>query len=434
MKDTKHFFDDQRRISAIAQLGKLGIDLPNGDTKADLMSYRNELRRGADKLSARVNEVFSKGGKDFKDLEESIETVSHMINRASILIDNMEIGSSINSGNGGQSSDELKLLAKGDRFASVAKDARPTNFGFGQFVKAMVTGTDRSEIRAALSEGTDSAGGYTVPNYLSAQLIDAMRAKTVVIQAGAMTVPLETQETTIARLASDPQASWRLENADVAESDPTFEAVTFTARSLACLVKVSRELLEDSLNLDSAMNNAFAQSLARSTDLAALFGSGTAPEPRGVFSTTNVNEVSMGTNGAQLTDWSKLLDALLELQMDNAADPTAMVMAPRTWRTIEGFVDTTGQPLRAPASIERIPRMTTTQVPVNQTQGTATNASPIIVGDFSQMMLGIRSGLRVEVLRERFADKMQYAFLAHLRFDVQIAQPKAFAKIVGIKP
>lgn len=129
-----------------------------------------------------------------------------------------------------------------------------------------------------------------------------------------------------------------------------------------------------------------------------------------------------------------MLDTLLELKLDNAADPSAMVMAPRTWRTIEGFTDTTGQPLRAPVSIERIPRLSTTLVPVDQTHGTANNASPIIVGDFSQMMLGVRSGLRVEVLRERFADNLQYAFLAHLRFDVQLAQPKAFAALKGIIP
>lgn len=111
-----------------------------------------------------------------------------------------------------------------------------------------------------------------------------------------------------------------------------------------------------------------------------------------------------------------------------------MILAPRTWRTIEGFVDSQGQPLRAPQSIERIPRLVSTTVPVNQTQGTANNASTIVLGDFMQMMLGVRSELRIEVLREKYADTLQYGFIAHLRFDVQLAHPQSFAKLIGITP
>jgi HK97 family phage major capsid protein len=307
-------------------------------------------------------------------------------------------------------------------------------FGLGSFVRAMVLGTDRPEIKASLSEGTDSAGGFTVPIDLLGQLIDRMRAKAVCVQAGALTVPLETQKTSIARLASDPAVAWRAENAAAAESDPTFEKVEFTARSLACLVKCSRELLEDSVNIEDAVLNAFAQSMALELDRVGLFGTGVAPQPRGVFNTTNVGEVSMGANGAQLTNYAKLLDALYELDIDNAAEPTAQIMHPRTSRVIDGFADTTGQPLNPPKRLADLPRLVTTTAPINQVQGTAVNASSIIVGDFSQMMLGVRTQLRIEVLRERYAENLQYAFLAHLRADIQLAHPESFCKLVGIIP
>jgi len=45
----------------------------------------------------------------------------------------------------------------------------------------------------------------------------------------------------------------------------------------------------------------------------------------------------------------------------------------------------------------------------------------------------IRSGMRIEVLKEHFADNLQYGFLAHLRMDIQVAQPKAFSVLKGIK-
>jgi hypothetical protein len=47
-------------------------------------------------------------------------------------------------------------------------------------------------------------------------------------------------------------------------------------------------------------------------------------------------------------------------------------------------------------------------------------------------LIGVLSQLRIEVLRELFAGNHQYAFLAHLRADVQLAHPQSFAEIVGV--
>jgi HK97 family phage major capsid protein len=269
---------------------------------------------------------------------------------------------------------------------------------------------------------------------VSAELIDRMRARATIIRAGARTVPLTTDKTTIARLATDPTGSWRAENALVGESDPTFQGVTFNTRTLAALVRVSRELLEDSINIEEALMNAFAQAMSLELDRVGLFGSGSGEEPTGVFSTAGIGAVGMGTNGAQITNFSEILDAIQTLQDANAEAPTAAILAPRTWRTISGFVDTTGQPLRMPQAIESLPFMATTQVPVNQTQGTATNASSIIIGNFQDLMIGVRTSLRVEVLRERYAEYLQYGFLAYLRADIQVARPGSFCVVNGIIP
>lgn len=41
---------------------------------------------------------------------------------------------------------------------------------------------------------------------------------------------------------------------------------------------------------------------------------------------------------------------------------------------------------------------TTTKFPNNETQGSATNASRIIIGDFTELLVGVRSELRIETL------------------------------------
>ncbi|MCU7932794.1 MAG: phage major capsid protein [Candidatus Thiodiazotropha sp. (ex Codakia rugifera)] len=303
----------------------------------------------------------------------------------------------------------------------------------GAFLRASVLGPRNEIERKVLAESGGPTGGYTVPEILSARVIDRLRAKSVLSQAGAITVPLETQRTVIARLDSDPTPVWRGENEQVSESEPTFGAIAFDTRSLAVLVKVSRELLEDSLNIEEALMGALSSSLALELDRVGMFGNG-ADEPLGITQANGIGSVSMGTNGAAITDWSSVLDLLLEIEQDNAGPTTAIIQAPRTWRTIEGFVDSTGQPLQPPPAIAAIPRLTTTSVPIDQTMGSATNASSMIAGNFSQVMIGLRTGIRIEVLKEAYADHLQYAFLAHLRADIALAHRESFAELSGIVP
>ena len=82
----------------------------------------------------------------------------------------------------------------------------------------------------------------------------------------------------------------------------------------------------------------------------------------------------------------------------------------------------------------------TNQVPVNLTKGGANNASDIFVGAFENCMIGIRTGMQMEVSRVA-ADSTGSAFTqaqvwvrAYLRCDVQLVHPQAFAIINGVIP
>jgi HK97 family phage major capsid protein/HK97 family phage prohead protease len=304
----------------------------------------------------------------------------------------------------------------------------------GHFMRAMLTGPRSDLERRALGEASDATGGVTVPDITAAVWVERLRAALVVGRAGASTVPLTSDRTTIARQVNDPVPAWRQENAAVAESDPSFDGIVLTPRSLAVFFKVSRELLQDSINIEAMLTNALTAAMAREVDRVALRGSGTAPEPRGIANTTGVNTHSMGTNGGQLTDYGPLIEAWRLMAEDNAAEPGAFVMAPRTWATIEKLKDTTGQPLQRPPALQGKPFLVTTALPINETHGTATNASRIITGDWSELLIGMRAELRIEVLRELFAGNLQFGFLAHMRLDIALAHPESFAMVTGIIP
>jgi HK97 family phage major capsid protein len=109
-------------------------------------------------------------------------------------------------------------------------------------------------------------------------------------------------------------------------------------------------------------------------------------------------------------------------------------MSPRTEATYNKMKDSLGQPLRRPMAIQDLPFMPTSKMPINETQGTATTASRIIMGNFAELMIGMRTQIRIDLVRETFAANGQYGFVAWMRADVQVMHAASFAQIVGILP
>ncbi|HXH53544.1 MAG TPA: phage major capsid protein [Sphingomicrobium sp.] len=326
---------------------------------------------------------------------------------------------------------EIRVLAPSDSFATRSRYDGPS---LGAMLRAMVTGPRNDAERRALAEGTDSAGGYTVPDPLASHFIDRLRAASVTIRAGARTVPMTSDTLSIARLESDPDMGWRAENAAITESDPTFGRVAFQAHSLAGLVRCSRELLEDSVNVEAMLENAFVQATALAFDVGCLYGTGPGNnQPTGLGNISGIASVSMGNNGAALTNYDKIIDTIYELQLANAGDPSAMIYHPRTGAALAKLKDSQNNPLTVPEMVAKVPKLVTTSVPIDQTQGTSTDASSILTGDFKRMLIGLRNSLRIEILKERYADVHQYGFVAFMRGDMQVEHKAAFAKLVGIR-
>ncbi len=304
---------------------------------------------------------------------------------------------------------------------------------FGGLIRAMCLGGGSPAIRNALSIGTDSAGGLTVPTILLTQIIDRLRERSCMFQAGARSIVLDTgKSTTIAAINSDPVATWRAENADVNVSDMSFTPVSFTPKSLAVMVVASRELLEDSLNLNDALVMSLSNSFASELDRVGLIGAGTGSEPKGVSRVTGVGSYSMGTNGGTLASYDPFIEALGILQAANAFDPTACIISPRTNKQISLLKDTLNQPLRRPEGLANLPFLVTSKLPINEVQGGSSAASRAVMGYFPDVLFGIRSALQIEILREKYADKLQYGILAHLRADVAVAHAANFCNIVGL--
>lgn len=327
--------------------------------------------------------------------------------------------------------EEVRTLRPEARMADWARDETQDReqLSPGKYLRAMVLGAKTDPERRALAEGSDAAGGYTVPTVTSSAMIDLVRANSVLMAAGSNTLPLTTDDTIIAKVASDPVPAWRNENAAVTESDPTFGRVRLQPKSLAVMVKASVELMEDSLNMEAELPRIMGRALAVEMDRVGLIGTGVAPEPLGI---TNYSGLTANTfGGGALTSYSPLVQARTALHEANER-LNGFVMSARDEGAFADLTATDNQPLRKPEAIANTPMLWTTNMPTDG--GGGSNESSIIAGDWSQLIVGMRSEIRIVPLRERFMTELQFGFIAHMRVDFAATREGAFTVLTGITP
>ena len=311
---------------------------------------------------------------------------------------------------------EIPVYRSTDRISPEQKPA--DEITMGQYLRALATGAKTDAEHRALDSTINASGGYTVPVTILGRWIDRMRAQNRAIQAGAQTIMLTTPETCIVRLESDPVAVWRVENSAVNESGPTFGRIEFSAKSLAVLVKTSKELLRDSLNVESMLESSLAAAMAAELDRAVLYGNGGIEgktEPIGIANTSGILTLSEQRTNA----YRPILSACRSLALENANAPSAAIMSPSDAFYFAAQVDANGQPLNKPPIVSTLPLLDTTKATDNQ----------IIIGDYPRLLIGIRQAMEVQILVERFAENLQVGYLCSLRADCAVEQPKSFCKL-----
>ena len=277
----------------------------------------------------------------------------------------------------------------------------------------------------AMSEGTDSAGGFAVPDPLSATIIDLMESYGVVRRfADPFTMSSDTQA--IPKLSSDTTVYYPAEGAAITASDLTLAQVSHTARKYAQLTIMSTELAEDAvINMADRVARSMARQFAKAEDTNAFLGDGTST----YGSITGVdNALAAGatvtSSGATIaaTALSDFEDMIARTR-DDAAAQEAFFMSKYTYHTavvpalralggtdIRQIEDTTQ------GSLYGYPVIFTAVLP---SDSTATTGDMIAVfGDLSlACSMGVRREVTMRTLNELYAANDQIGVVATLRSD-----------------
>jgi HK97 family phage major capsid protein len=338
----------------------------------------------------------------------------------------------------------IEAFSNSKRFSTLKGEERIEGIGpgsLGKILRAKILGDplglSPSEIRA-LGESVGGAGGWFVSPALSSYVIDLARNKSCVLLAGGFSLPMTTEEMTLVKVLTDPTAYWVAEHAKITESEGTFGPIKLKAMVVGCLVRVSRALLEDAPNSGNVIETQIGAALGLEIDRCALLGNGV-NEPKGLSNCAGINTYSMGANGLALANYDPFSYAVQYVAEDNGL-ATAVIMAPRTAGALDRLKEgTTLAPLTPPPSFQALQKFSTNQIPITQTQGTATTASSAFVGDYKNIVLGMRKQLTIDIAASGVGSgsvdvfsSVETLIRGYLRIDVAVLRENHFTWIKGI--
>ena len=299
----------------------------------------------------------------------------------------------------------------------------------GAIVNAMVTGRrDRLSggLRNALSEGTDSLGGITVPEEIGSKVIDLARAKSAVMAAGCAVVPMSTDRLVLARISADPTFAAKAENVALSEGSITFDAIGFTATTIGALIVCSRELVEDSPNFSSLVETTLANAFAAKIDNAMFNG---IYHFDGFLNWATASGSIGETAAVGTIAWTHVATATTAVHAANFT-PTAYITHPTVAGALSVLAAGDGTNssknwLGPPPNVAPLLALQTTNCP---------NTS-LVVGDFKEAVLAVRQSLKIEATNsggDNTFGKHQIAIKATFRGDFNAFHRAAFYRLVGI--
>ena len=277
----------------------------------------------------------------------------------------------------------------------------------------------------ALQIGTDSEGGYLVPDEFEHTLVQALEDENIFRQM-AKIIQTSSGDRKIPVVASKGTASWIDEEGAFTESDDAFGQVSIGAYKLGTLIKVSEELLNDSVfDLESYISTEFARRIGAKEEEAFFTGNGTG-KPLGILATTGGAETGVTSAAATAVTADELIDLFYSLKAPYRKN-AIWVLNDSTVKAIRKLKDQNGQYLWQPSMVAGTPD-TILGRPVKTSAympALAAGSKSIAFGDFGYYWIADRQGRSFKRLNELYAANGQVGFLASQRVDGKLILPEA---------
>jgi len=301
-----------------------------------------------------------------------------------------------------------KTMAQGDNNAAAREDAafelevvaatasQARNNGFVLPTDVLASWGDfevdgvssRQLSRAALSTGTSTVSNILTTDLLAASFIENLRDALAIGQLGVTMLPGLSDNVDIPGADANIVAAWLAsEDANAAESNPSFRKVSLSPKDVAGYTDLTRRMLQQSaIGIEAYVRGQLVRAIAEKIDLAAFYGAGSSGVPRGLKNTSGIGAVTFA--GAVPTR-NELIDMRAAIRATNQMATTAMVFD----TTMES--DLMKSPVDAGSGIFLANGSGRLQTNDAYVMTNALSAGDVFAGVFSDMVMGMWGGLEL---------------------------------------
>lgn len=250
-----------------------------------------------------------------------------------------------------------------------------------------------NEVKAllkALSVTTPSEGGFLVGEQYSRDIIPLLRSKIAAMQLGVRRVPMPNGNMNIPKLTGGASSYYVGENQNATKSQETFGNIKLSSKKLVTLVPVSNDLIRNaSVEADMMVRDDMIQAMALKVDWAALYGSGSEFEPRGIKRSITTANYTVSTAAIDADLPGTMISQLM-------TDNIPMISCgwefnSKTWGEFYNLKTTTNQYIYRDemnrGMLNGFPFRVSNQITTaNSTAGTT--YYDLVLGDFSELLFG----------------------------------------------
>jgi len=293
------------------------------------------------------------------------------------------------------------------------------------FWKMVCSRNGHVSVQNALQIGTDSEGGYLCPDEFERTLIKALEDENK-IRSLCRVIRTESGERKIPIVSSRGTASWVDEEGPIPESDDVFGQISLGAHKVATMIKVSDELLQDSVfDVEGYISYEFGRRMGAAEEEAFITGDGAA-KPFGLLHETNGAQIGVTASSGTAFTADELLDLVYSLR-SGYRRKAKLIMNDSTIKALRKLKDLNNRYMWEPSLKEGEPDKFLSYPIVLSAfmPEIGAGAKPILFGDLSYYWIADRQGRTFQRLNELYAPSGQVGFRATQRVDARLVLPEA---------
>lgn len=373
-------------------------------TSTSLVAKRSleDYKQFKEQIKASVEDLEAKEAKETYETKKENEAQTQNMNAESeedmANTETEKRGIDLMTTNGQGQQVEIRAYGRGERLSN--DNDKVTAAGL---IRAYVTGeaTD-AERRALNTTGTS----VLVPKSVVNKLIDKARDKSFLFQS-ATTVDMQNHKSvTVPKVLQDPTIAPKLEGEKIATSEPTFGEVELNSKFYYGLVEIPLELLKTGLGIEEKVNDLLAKALVEKLEHDALNGSENGFD--GIYNDADI--VKQDISEATYKEIAKGYKAIAK----NNGEVKDLVISTNNELDCETQTATDGQFVQAPEFYKNLNKKVTNAI----------GDDKMLIGDLSQVYLGLLQGMQLEISTQYGFDRGVVGVRILWYGDVKVAEPK----------